>query len=159
MIVTKHLCCHLVISAKKTPTSLTVSILVQAHSSSQMPRPQISLLATQANSLLPKERQGREILLDNRDLQILGRERLRVPNFLVVKTLSARKPASFWREKRVTVVILVRGFAKMSSCQNKSTTRQQFWHFSISKKAQVTAIRITEKPILLTKSKINLNGL
>ena len=74
------------------------------------------------------------------------------------KTLSARKPASFWREKRVTVVILVRGFAKMSSCQNKSTTRQQFWHFSISKKAQVTAIRITEKPILLTKSKINLTA-
>ena len=46
----------------------------------------------------------------------------------------------------------------MSFCQNKSTTRQQFWHFSISKKAQVTAIRITEKPILLTKSKINLKG-
>ena len=46
----------------------------------------------------------------------------------------------------------------MSSCQNKSTTRQQFWHFAISKKAQVTAIRITEKPILLTKSKINLTG-
>ena len=35
-------------------------------------------------------------------------------------TVSARKPASFWREKRGTVVILVRGFAKMSSCQNKS---------------------------------------
>ena len=35
-------------------------------------------------------------------------------------TLSARKPASFWREKRDTVVILVRGFAKMLSCQNKS---------------------------------------
>ena len=28
------------------------------------------------------------------------------------KTASARKPASFWREKRVTVVILVRDFAK-----------------------------------------------
>ena len=37
--------------------------------------------------------------------------------------VSARKPALFWREKRDTVVILVRGFAKMSSCQNKSTTR------------------------------------
>ena len=61
--------------------------------------------------------------LDNRDLQILGRERLRVPNFLVEKRARARKPASFWREKRVTVVILVRGFAKMSTCQNKSTTR------------------------------------
>ena len=50
-------------------------------------------------------------------------------------TLSARKPASFWREKRHTVVILLRGFAKMFSCQNKSRTRKQFWHFSISKKA------------------------
>ena len=28
---------------------------------------------------------------------------------------------SFWREKRVTVVILVRGFAKMLSCQSKNT--------------------------------------
>mgnify|MGYP000677641609 CR=1 FL=1 len=37
-------------------------------------------------------------------------------------TLSARKPMSFWREKRDTaVVILVRGFAKMLSSQNKST--------------------------------------
>ena len=39
------------------------------------------------------------------------------------RTVSARKPASFWREKRDTVVILVRGFARMSSCQNKSTKR------------------------------------
>ena len=45
----------------------------------------------------------------------------------------------------------------MLSCQNKSRT-QQFWHFSISKKAQLPAIRITERPILLTKSKINLPG-
>ena len=30
-------------------------------------------------------------------------------------TSSAGKPASFWREKRDTVVILVRGFAKMMS--------------------------------------------
>ena len=35
-------------------------------------------------------------------------------------TLSARKPAIFWREKRGTVVILLRGFARMLSCQNKS---------------------------------------
>ena len=32
-------------------------------------------------------------------------------------------PASFWREKRDADVILVQGFAKMSSNQNKSTTR------------------------------------
>ena len=44
----------------------------------------------------------------------------------------------------------------MSSCQNKSTTRYpQFWQFSISKQAQLPEIRITEQPILLTKSKIN----
>ena len=43
----------------------------------------------------------------------------------------------------------------MLSCQNKSRTRQQFWHFSSSKKAQFVAIRITEQPILLTKSKSN----
>ena len=60
--------------------------------------------------------------------------------------------------KRDAVVILVRGFAKMSSNQNKSTTRQQFWHFLMSKKAQLPAIRITEKPILPTKSKIKRTG-
>jgi len=34
--------------------------------------------------------------------------------------VSARKPASFWREKLDTVVTLVRGLAKMLWCQNKS---------------------------------------
>ena len=43
----------------------------------------------------------------------------------------------------------------MLSCQSKSRTRQQFWHFSISKKAQLPAIRTSEQPMLLTKSKIN----
>ena len=46
----------------------------------------------------------------------------------------------------------------MSSCQNKSTTRRQFGHFSISKKAQLPAIKITEQPMLLTKHKINRTG-
>ena len=46
----------------------------------------------------------------------------------------------------------------MSSCQNESTTRWQFWHFSISKKAKLPAIRITEQPTLLTKSKIDRTG-
>ena len=46
----------------------------------------------------------------------------------------------------------------MLSCHNKSRTRQQFWHFSISKKAQLPAIRITEQPIQQTKSKINCPG-
>ena len=43
-------------------------------------------------------------------------------------------------------------------CQNKSKTRSQFWHFSISKKAQLPAIRKTEQPILLTKSEGNRPG-
>ena len=46
----------------------------------------------------------------------------------------------------------------MLSCQNKSRTRMQFWHLSISKKAQLPAIRITEQPILPTKKKINRPG-
>ena len=65
---------------------------------------------------------------------------------------------SLWREKRDVIVILVRGSAKMLSCQNKSRTRMQFWHFSISKKTQLPAIRITEQPILLTKGKIDHPG-
>ena len=65
------------------------------------------------------------------------------------QTVRVRTPASFWREKRDTVIIFLRGFAKMFSCQNK------FWHFSLSKRAQLPAIRITEQPILLTKSKVN----
>ena len=31
-------------------------------------------------------------------------------------TVNARKAASFWWEKRVTVIILARGFARISSC-------------------------------------------
>ena len=73
-------------------------------------------------------------------------------------TLRARKPASFWREKRDTVAILVRGFAKTLSCQNKSRPLEQFQHFSISEKAQLPAMRITEQPRLVTKRKINGPG-
>ena len=46
----------------------------------------------------------------------------------------------------------------MLPCQNKSRTGWQFWHFSISNKSQLPAIRITEQPILLAKSKINHPG-
>ena len=43
----------------------------------------------------------------------------------------------------------------MLSCYNKSRERyKQFWHFSINKKVQLPAMRITEQPILLTKRKI-----
>ena len=72
--------------------------------------------------------------------------------------LIEQQRARAWQEKRDTVVILVQGFAKMLSCQNKSTTQLQFWHCSISKKAQLPTIRITEQPILLTKSKMNRKG-
>ena len=41
---------------------------------------------------------------------------------------------------------------------NKSSTQYQLWHFSFSKKPQLPAIRITEQPILLTKSKFNRPG-
>ena len=40
----------------------------------------------------------------------------------------------------------------------KSRTRKQFWRFSISRKAQLPAIKITEQPILLTRRKINRPG-
>ena len=43
----------------------------------------------------------------------------------------------------------------MLSCQNKSRAREQFWHFLISKKTQLSAIRTSEQHILVTKSKIN----
>ena len=46
----------------------------------------------------------------------------------------------------------------MLSCENKSRSRYQFWHFSISEKAQLPAIGITKQPVLLTKSKINRPG-
>ena len=46
----------------------------------------------------------------------------------------------------------------MLSCRNKSRTRKQFWYFSVSKKAQLPEIRITEKPILRTVSTINRLG-
>ena len=43
----------------------------------------------------------------------------------------------------------------MLSCQNKSRSREQFPHFSISEKARLPAIRITKQPMILTKRKIN----
>ena len=62
-----------------------------------------------------------------------------ITRFSLRITASVRKPASYWREKRDTIVILVRGFAIMLSCQNKPRTRLQFWHFSISKRRSVTS--------------------
>ena len=38
---------------------------------------------------------------------------------------------------------------------SKQVKNTQFWHFSVSKKAQLLAVRMTEQPILLTKRKIN----
>ena len=60
----------------------------------------------------------------NKELYILGWEQRRVRDSLIEQHWAhAKKPASFWREKRDTVVILVRGFAKLLSCQNKSRSR------------------------------------
>ena len=50
--------------------------------------------------------------LKDRELQILRRGRLLVKNFSVLS--SARAPTSFWREKVVAVVILLRVLARMS---------------------------------------------
>ena len=48
----------------------------------------------------------------------------------------------------------------MRFCKNVVLSKQVknmvvVWHFSIEKKAQLPAIRITEQPILLTRRKIN----
>ena len=65
----------------------------------------------------------------------LGRERVR--DFLIRQHLVCAKERLFGGKNVIsTVVTLLRGFAKMLSCQIKSRTRQQLWHFSISKKAQ-----------------------
>ena len=56
------------------------------------------------------------------------------------------------------MVILLPGFSKILLGQNKPKTWEQVWDFLISKKSQLPAIRITEQPILLTKSKINRPG-
>ena len=62
-----------------------------------------------------------------RELNLDSRTRTTTTTRFSHRTIvSASKPASFWREKRDTGVILVQGFAKMLSCHNKSTTRKQF---------------------------------
>ena len=76
-------------------------------------------------------RDSQYLRFNNRDLQILRRGRERVRDIFIDQHT---------------------GFANMFSCQNKSITRQQFWHLSISKKAELPAIIITEQPLLLTKS-------
>ena len=70
--------------------------------------------------------------------------------------MSARKPASFWREKRDTASSLSATFCKniVVSKQVKNTIAV----LSIRKKAHLPAIRITEQAILLTKGKINRPG-
>ena len=55
------------------------------------------------------------------DLYILGRGRERARDRT---TLSARKPASFWREKLDTVFILLRGFAKVISSAKTSRAKR-----------------------------------
>ena len=75
-------------------------------------------------------------------------------------TLSARRLASFWREKRGSVVISLRRFAKLIvvSKQFKNTVEVLAFFDQQIKKAQLPAIIIIERAILLTKSKINRPG-
>ena len=68
--------------------------------------------------------------------------------------MSARKPASFWQEKRNTVVILQKYCRPKTRRQHGSS----FGIFRLGKAAQVPAIRIIEQPMLLTKSMINRQG-
>ena len=74
------------------------------------------------------------------------------------KTVSMSKPASFRQEKRDTVIILVQGFVKMSSCFKALVTNTvAVLALFDQEKAQLPAIQINEQPRLLTKSKLN-NG-
>ena len=50
----------------------------------------------------------------------LGRGRKPVRDFLPGKQRARASQRPFWREKRDTVIILVRSFAKMSSCVKRS---------------------------------------
>jgi len=54
------------------------------------------------------------------DLQILGRGREPVRDFLPEKQRARASQRPFWREKRDTVIILGRRFTKMSSCVKTS---------------------------------------
>ena len=89
-----------------------------------------------------------------RDLQILGREGLRVRDFLK----EPHRAHANWRHFGGKNVISssfqyeVLQINVVLSKQVKNTVA--VWHFSIKKKAQLPAIRITEQPILLTKRKI-----
>ena len=73
-------------------------------------------------------------------------------------TLSACKRGSFWREKRDTVVILARCFAKTVDVTKQVQSGLAVGIFLSSRKAQLPDMRITEQPILLTKNKINRSG-
>ena len=89
-----------------------------------------------------------------RELQILGRERLRVRDFFLRITVSARKPASFWREKCDTVVIFTARFCKnVDGTHQVKNTVGVLTFFD-----QQNGIRVTDQPILLTKRKINRTG-
>ena len=79
-------------------------------------------------------------LVSIKELKILGRERLQIRDFLKQQQSARANQRHF-----------VRGFAKKKNApvskQVKNTVK--------TKKADLPAIRITEQPILLTKSEIN----
>ena len=69
-------------------------------------------------------------------------------------TLSARKLATFWREKRD----FSRGFCKNVVVSKQVKIKIAVLAFFDQRKAQLPAIRITEQPMMLTKRKINRPG-
>ena len=66
---------------------------------------------------------NRKMFAETRSHIFRWRSRFRRRRVCLRSLLSARQAAWFWREKPDAVVALLRGFAKMLSCQNKSRTR------------------------------------
>ena len=69
-------------------------------------------------------------------------------------TLSARKLATFWREKRD----FSRRFCKNSVVSKQVKVEVAVLAFFNQRKAQLPAIRINEQPMMITKRKINRPG-
>ena len=69
--------------------------------------------------------------------------------------MSAHKPASFWREKRETVVSFSSKFSKNFIVLKQVTITVAVLGFIADEKAHLAATKTTEQPKLLTKSKMN----
>ena len=76
--------------------------------------------------------------------------------FSYSETVSARQVASFGVKNAVGVVILLRDFAKMSQWPKKVTNTVAGLSLLNQESAQLSAIKIPEQTMVLTKSKVNL---